>query len=321
MRFQIYGCRGSIPVAGRQYMRYGGNTTCIRMMSDLLPDGCALLLDAGSGMIPASRDLLAEKIRKVFVLFTHYHWDHTIGLTLSPISFMKSIELVFGGPVQDGVGTKEMCESLFRQPYFPVDFKSIASHVEHMRFDVPSTKVLLFHREGGFSLLDSDEFERLTAQGRQMPFADLSYRIEECIVIRMHRSNHPEQTISYRVEEMSTGQRFALLTDHENQDGIPQALRAHLRKVDTLIADCQYTREQYIKSTAGFGHGTPDYVVRLAREVEARHVVLTHHDPTAGDDAVDRILEEARICAAAGDGHRPVISAACDGSLHEVRPD
>ena len=32
MRVEMGGCRGSLPVAGTQYTRYGGNTTAIRVI-------------------------------------------------------------------------------------------------------------------------------------------------------------------------------------------------------------------------------------------------------------------------------------------------
>ncbi len=320
MRFLVHGCRGSIPVAGMQYSRHGGSTTCIRILSDHLPAGSALILDGGSGLIPASKDLLAEKIERVYILFTHYHWDHTIGLTLSPLIFIKKIPVVMAGPVQDGVGTREMCETLFRQPFFPVDFKEVGSHITHHRFDVPSTKIILFHREGGIAILDRDAFETYVDRGEQMPFESGLYDLDECIDIRMHLCNHPEQTISYRIQERASGRSLVMLTDHENQDGIPLGLRAHIREADTLIADCQYTRTQYDAFTAGFGHGTPDYVVRLAHLVGARNVLLTHHDPGSSDEQLDRILAETREIEKRYGADRPIpFDMARDGMVYDVR--
>lgn len=319
MQFKVHGCRGSIPVAGVQYSRYGGNTTCIRILSGLLPEDTALFLDAGSGLVPASKELLAEGIKRVYILFTHYHWDHTIGLTLSPLMFMKHIPLTMAGPVQDGVGTRQVCQTLFSQPYFPVDFREVGSHITHEPIDVPGAHVILMHRRGGFAVLDRDRFEVLVARGAPMPFADDEFGLDECLLIRMHRSNHPEDTITYRVEERSTGQRFALLTDHENQDAIPMALKAHLQDVDSLLADCQYTRHQYDSFTAGFGHGTPDYVVKLARHVGANHLLLTHHDPGSSDEQLEKILEEAlRFQKSLGPPGDIPIQLARDGVVYDV---
>lgn len=322
MRIKVHGCRGSIPVSGRQFAAYGGNTTCIRVLSEHLPEGSALILDGGSGLVPASREVSREGLRRVYLLMSHYHWDHTIGLTLSPLVFMKDVALVMGGPVQNGIGTLEMCRTLFSPPFFPVDYREIGSRTTHLRFDVPSAQILLMHRYGGHLLLDLDGYERIVTEGEPVHFDTGNFALDECLVVRMHRTNHPDLTITYRVDERPSGKSFAFLTDHENQDGIPLSLKSHLRDVDMLIADCQYSREQYESFSAGFGHGTPDYVVRLARETGARMMLLTHHDPTASDEAVER-LHEAAVAHSreSRSGGEVSIQPASDGRTYDIEAE
>jgi hypothetical protein len=101
----------------------------------------------------------------------------------------------------------------------------------------------------------------------QLKMGKTSVSIKECLVISMHKSNHPEHTVSYRFEEKPTEKTFVFMTDHENQDGLSHSLRDYLVGADFLIMDAQYTKERYEKSTAGFGHGTPDYCARIAKEV------------------------------------------------------
>jgi phosphoribosyl 1,2-cyclic phosphodiesterase len=317
MKIKVHGCRGSIPVSGESYATFGGNTTCIRLFSDHLPERSALVMDGRSGLVPASAELAREGVGRVYLLMSHYHWDHTIGLTLSPLVFMKNVRLVMGGPVQNGVGTREMCETIFRQPFFPVDYREVGSHIEHMRFDVPSAQVLVLHRYGGHSLLDRDGFERIVEAGDPVPFPSGRFALDECLVVRMHRTNHPEVTITYRIDERPSGESFALLTDHENQDVIPSSLKAHLENVDTLLVDCQYSREQYDAYSSGFGHATPDYAVRLAHATGAKRVLLTHHDPGAADEAVERIAREA-VSHSKKRGARLDIRPAADGSTYDV---
>jgi ribonuclease BN (tRNA processing enzyme) len=320
MRIRIHGCRGSIPVAGKRFATYGGNTTCIRVLSDHLPEGSALLLDGGSGLVPASNEIRKEGIGRVYILLSHFHWDHTIGLTLSPLVFMKDVAVIMGGPVQNGIGTREMCETIFRQPFFPVDYREVGSHIRHLRFDVPSAQVLLLHRYGGHLLMDVNEYERMVEEERPVPFENGKFARDECLVIHMHRTNHPEVTITYRIDERPSAKSFALLTDHENQDGIPTSLKAHLKGVDLLVADCQYTRTEYEGFSAGFGHSTPDYAVRLAKAAGAKAMLLTHHDPSASDEQVERLASEAVKIGQeiAGDLS---IQPAADGSTYDIEED
>jgi phosphoribosyl 1,2-cyclic phosphodiesterase len=294
MEVVLYGTRGSIPIANKASIETGGNTTCLRIKSACLPQGKMLVVDGGSGFVPLSFDALKEGIKSVDILMTHYHHDHTQGIPLSPLTFIKQIPITIWGPTDRGIGPKEVLETLMKPPFFPVDFKSVASHWNCHKIDQPNTQVFVIHPQGGIVKMGVDKFDELEKSNRAISMGDGKYPKSECLVIRMLRSNHLEQTVSYRFEEGPTGKAFVFLTDHENQDGIPNDLRAHLQNADLLVMDSQYTREKYEKMTAGFGHGTPDYCVRTAVKVGVKRLGLTHHDPSSTDKAVIEIMEEGR---------------------------
>ena len=48
MKVKFYGVRGSLPVCGREFERYGGNTTCIRILREKA--NRIAILDAGTGI-------------------------------------------------------------------------------------------------------------------------------------------------------------------------------------------------------------------------------------------------------------------------------
>jgi len=155
--------------------------------------------------------------------------------------------------------------------------------------------VVVIHPEGGWKVLTVEAFERLAQNGGQVPFGQgLKFELAACLVIELHRSNHPERTIAYRFEERPSGLVFAFVTDHENQDGLPARFASHLRGADLLVMDAQYTRERYDQLTAGWGHGTPDHSARVAQAVGAKALGLTHHDPASSDELVDDIVATAR---------------------------
>jgi phosphoribosyl 1,2-cyclic phosphodiesterase len=294
MKVITYGTRGSVPISNKDSVAFGGNTTCVRIKSDCIPNDLALIIDAGSGFVPMSTDVLREGgVKEMVVLFSHYHHDHTQGLFLSPLLFMKNIKLRLCGPVDSGIGPEEMMKDMMRPPYFPVHLKEVGSHLHYKNFDFPKTLVGLIHPKGGFQLMNVDDYERLVAFGKHLPIGKGKYPVEECLVVTMYKSRHPEQTISYRFEEKTTGKVFVFLTDHENEDGIPTALKKHLENVCLLIMDSQYPYDVYHKRTAGFGHGTADYCVKIAAEVGAKKLGLTHHDPNSTDKIVADILNEA----------------------------
>ena len=62
--------------------------------------------------------------------------------------------------------------------------------------------------------------------------------------------------------------------------------------VDLLIHDAQHTREEY-EPKRHWGHCTSSTRCTSAREAGVRSLVLFHHDPLHGDDAMDRISSDA----------------------------
>jgi len=292
MKAVFAGTRGSVPIANPQSVNYGGNTTCVRIVSECLPQRFALVVDAGTGFVPLSFDLLKEGVKEVSVLFSHYHPDHTQGIFLSPILFTKAIRLRLFGPIEANVGPEEMMRALMRSPYFPVDYKEVGSHITCKGFDFQRNWVCLFHPKGGMKAMNVEEYEKLLTAGKTIPIGNGKYPVNECLVVTMYKARHPESTISYRFEEKPTGKVFVFLTDHENEDGIPMSFKAHLQNADLLVMDAQYTRLMYNERTAGFGHGTADYCVRVAEEVGAKVLGLTHHNPSSTDADIEAILAE-----------------------------
>lgn len=293
MKIITWGTRGSGAVSGKEFVKTGGNTTSIQIKSDCLPPETALIVDAGTGIVPLSRTLIKENIKSIFLLFTHYHDDHIEGLKNAAITFNKAIQIHSYGPVEYSYDVRLILKDLMKQPRWPKDFREVGSHFTSHRLEYPGSTVMIIHPKGGLKVMDLDQFERLTNNNRQIPFTGKAYGVEECLVVTMYRSNHPERTISYRFEEYRTNKVFCFLTDHENTAALPLELRQHLRNADLLIMDCQYSWEKYKTMTAGWGHGTPDYCAKTAIEVNVRELGLTHHDPNSTDEDIDKILKVA----------------------------
>lgn len=295
MRITSYGTRGSTPISSPEQVVYGGNTTCVRVESECLGEGKWLFVDAGTGIVPAGRDFCRQGGKVAVILHTHVHHDHTQGFPLSCFPYMKKVPVFIFGPYEHGIGPRETYEAILKKPFFPVNLAKIAAHIRFKNIEEPDSAILVFHPLGGTRKLTVEEFENIANDGQQVPFPGESrFSIEDCMVVRMMKSNHPENTIVYRFEENPTGQVFVFLTDHENQDGIPRDTIDHIKGADLLIQDCQYTRERYDSMTAGFGHATPDYVARLAKVTGVKAVGLTHHDPSATDVDIDKIVATAK---------------------------
>ena len=292
MRVTFFGTRGSVPVSGPDKVKAGGNTTCLRVESPCLPKGWSLAVDAGSGFVPFSAQVLAEGAYiEVHVLQTHYHFDHLQGLLLSPLLYRTDVPLTMWGPLESGFGPREVLKAVMRPPFHPVDLSKIGSHLTCREIECPDARILIVHPYGGGTMQTLEEYER--GNGMVKFGKKGEYPRKECLVIRMLYSNHPERTITYRFEENPTGKVFVFLTDHENTDTLSMNFKRHLENADLLVMDSQYPRKKYELFTAGFGHGTPDYCVRTAVETGAKRLGLTHHDPMSSDKDIEQIVLDA----------------------------
>lgn len=298
MKFRTWGTRGSVSVSSPEKIRFGGNTTCLEVVSECLPKGHGFALDCGTGYVPFTDALLARGIMKVDVLMTHLHHDHTMGMPLAGHPFFDGAHTTVWGPYEHGIGPKEMLEYLFHQPFFPVEFASVKHRFTTHNLAVIGTQVLLIHPVGGFQLHAMDVFRRADASGQQLPFkGGKKFPISECLVVFMYRTVHPEYTVSYRFEERPTGRVGVFLTDHERTAAFPADLVRHVNGAHLFIEDGQYSKTVYETRTAGFGHATPEYCVELAWRCKVGKLGLTHHDPRAKDNTVAERLAEAKAHA------------------------
>jgi ribonuclease BN (tRNA processing enzyme) len=179
-----------------------------------------------------------------------------------------------------------------------VAYAKIGAHLSYVPLHEAPTVVILCHPRAGFYTLPLDVYQRAVAtEPHQVALGNGHYEIDECLVIRMIHTNHPERTISYRFEERPTGKVFVFLTDHENTAGIGLELKQHVAGADVLVVDCQYTDDFY-PQRIGFGHGTPYYAALLAQVGRVKRLGITHHDPMSTDKDVqemERLTVQASI--------------------------
>jgi ribonuclease BN (tRNA processing enzyme) len=251
------------------------------------------VIDAGTGLVPASLDLFNEGVQHLVLLMTHYHHDHTQGLPLARHTFEKSVPIDMYGPHEHGIGPMEMLRTLMSAPFFPVDFSRVASHFNCHDLEAIGRHLLMVHPQRGARLLRVDEYEQILTQTARIPSAEQVLQ-DESLVVHMHKTVHPEYTVSYRFEERTSGKVAVVLTDHENTVNLPKDLRMHIDGANLLIQDAQYTRAQYQTTTSGFGHATGEYAARVMKECNVGRLGLTHHDPMSDDSIVNSIVDEAR---------------------------
>ena len=126
MIVRFWGVRGSTPVAGPEYARRGGHTSCIAVSARGLP---TLILDAGTGLQPLAREFGATPFHGT-VLLTHLHWDHVQGLPFFPPADRDDAEVTLVQPAQgDPMATLSRAMS---PPHFPIGPEGLRGAWKHV---------------------------------------------------------------------------------------------------------------------------------------------------------------------------------------------
>ena len=114
-RIKFHGVRGSIPVADPNYLRYGGNTSCVEMQCG----DNVLIFDGGTGI----RQLAAQHTlsKQFFLMISHTHWDHIHSIPFFRPAFNPECDVVVhAGHLQANGGIKQALSNQMSQPFFPI---------------------------------------------------------------------------------------------------------------------------------------------------------------------------------------------------------
>lgn len=259
MRVDFLGVRGSVCAPGPDFVRYGGNTSCLAVSTDG-DSAPTLLLDAGTG-IRAVTPMLAGAPFRGTILVSHVHWDHVQGLPFFPPADRVGAELDIYGPSQLEGPLGEVFGEFMKPPYFPVHFSELRGEIR-------------FH-----DVLDED-------------FAIGGAKV------RVRPVPHCGPTVGYRIEwEGATVVYISDHQAPLSLDAVAEPVLELCEHADLLIHDAQYTEAEFAEK-AHWGHCTVDYAALVARQAGARKLALFHHDPGHDDRKIDELLQHARAALA-----------------------
>ena len=275
MRVKFYGVRGSVPVPGPSTARYGGNTSCIELR---VSDEQHFILDAGTGIRELGQDLVVNAKGKPIMsslFITHTHWDHIHGFPFFIPNYLPSTVLDVFGPFHFDKKLEEVFALQMDYSYFPISTKQLMSNITY--HDLNETQ---------FSVGDV----KITTKIMNHPIICLGYRFEfngKTVVYTGDNEPYydvlsdPDQSEEERAENRS-------IIDESNARTVDFA-----RDADLLIADSQYTPEEY-PNHLGWGHSTWQDSITMATRAHVKKLVLFHHEVTRRDAEMDNFLQTAR---------------------------
>lgn len=256
MIIKCWGSRGSIPVSGKAYEKYGGDTTCleIRTRNDEI-----IIVDAGTGIRRLGKRLIEEQRFQYHLIFTHAHWDHIIGFPFFKPIYLKQAELtIHQCPFEDQF-VKKMISKTISPPNFPLRYQDINASITY-------------------------------SEGCPDPFT-----IGRVGIIPIDLS-HPNGGKGYKFLEDGKTFVFLTDNElgYLHAGGLPREdYLDFIQDADLLLHDAEYTPEEY-KLYREFGHSSYVDVVNLALEAGVKKLGLFHLNQDRTDQDMDGIVETCR---------------------------
>ena len=259
MRLKVWGTRGSIPISGKDYNKYGGETSCYEVTSN---SGTSVVLDAGTGFRKLGKQMLQDNRNEIYLIFSHFHWDHIMGFPFFPLLYMPNSIIHLFNVFNIEIGIDDMFRKAMSAPNFPLEFRDLQSQL-----NIYDTKLEDLE-------IDDFTFDKIAL-------------------------NHPNNGQGIKITEQ--GKSLVYLTDNElgldyaNGSSFNEFV-AFCNNADILLHDSEFTKEDY-KTKQGWGHSYYLDALNLAIKANVKTFILIHHNQDRTDDEIDAMVADCKRVA------------------------
>ena len=289
MRIKFWGTRGSIPVPGKQTIRFGGNTPCIEIKDN---ENEVFIIDAGTGIRELGIEIMSKKNIPLINLFvSHAHWDHIQGLPFFDPLYNEKYKINLYSNSSNGLKMDQIIDTQLHSSFFPVNKDDLKAELNYIRL-----------KPGEISDIGGIQVEALEA-------------------------HHSPGTLGFKFSKNEKS--FVYLTDneiyYEAENSKPSFEKIEKYNIDVikfckntdyLIHDCMYRYNDF-GDRIGWGHSNNLSLAVLSILADIKNLILFHYDPSYSDETVQMLLNETVIslrennsyinCVAAYEGMEIVI--------------
>lgn len=260
----FWGTRGSIPTPGNSTEKYGGNTPCVHIQCD----GTDIIMDAGTGIRNLGLELMSQQREPLdlHLILSHTHWDHIQGLPFFTPAYSKNTNIsIYGSPQRESF-LAGILQGQMDINYFPVEMNALQANLTIK--EIENEKFIIGP-------------------------ATVEWQEQIC---------HPGGSVRYRIN--ITGKKIVYATDveldkltgstgngPEEKEKLLADYKDFIRGADLLIADAQYTKEEY-RTKNNWGHTSITTVLDIAHQQKVKQLALFHHDPQHSDSMLDKLWKK-----------------------------
>jgi ribonuclease BN (tRNA processing enzyme)/CheY-like chemotaxis protein len=253
---KFWGTRGSSAVSGGDYIKFGGNTSCleVRYGKDVV------LIDAGTGIRSLGEHLVDEDDSNLHLFMSHTHLDHVVGFPFFLPLYMDKTKLNIYSPIGYEKETKELFTDLLAYSFFPVRLDQMHAHVKFNNLH-ESDKIVI----GDIEISSCYTYHPGATLGFKIttPTKKIAYITDNEFLVGFH--GHPDEV-------------------DINHPGLENhwPLIEFIRDCDVIVHEAQYFPIEYLKRV-GWGHSSMINASLIFKFVQCPHWIVTHHDPRHTD--------------------------------------
>lgn len=232
---------------------YGGNTSC----AEIQMGKSRLLIDAGSGLRNFSDHVVQTDpgATDYHIYFTHFHWDHLIGLPFFVPLYTKGKTVHFYSVDAE---LENSLRTLFRKPNFPVPYESVQAQIKIHRIEP------------------------------RQPF-----KVGE-LTCTPYGLDHPDPCWGLRIEAGGKAIAWCVDNEgtRTSRADLGEDLKLY-QKADLMVYDAQYTFGEALERI-NWGHSSGPIGLDLALREEIKQTLFVHHDPAATDETIRHAEDQTR---------------------------